>query len=54
MAAGDEEADGDASASDGDVENVGGRRLVTGDGEDSYLQTAPFTGEFQGERIGNR
>ncbi|KAL2224156.1 UNVERIFIED_CONTAM: hypothetical protein Sindi_2948400 [Sesamum indicum] len=58
MAAGDEEDDGDASASDGDVEKVGGRRLVTGDGEDSYrrktgkttrllVQTAPFTGEFK-------
>ena len=58
MAAGDEEDDGDASASEGDVEKVGGRRLVTGDGEDSYrrrtgkstrllVQTAPFTGEFQ-------
>ncbi|KAL2246940.1 UNVERIFIED_CONTAM: hypothetical protein Sindi_2546300 [Sesamum indicum] len=58
MAAGDEEDDGDASASDGDVGKVGGRRLVTGDGEDSYrrktgkttrllVQTAPFTGDFQ-------
>ncbi|KAL2224225.1 UNVERIFIED_CONTAM: hypothetical protein Sindi_3004100 [Sesamum indicum] len=38
MAAGDEEDDGDASASDGDVEKVGGRRLVTDDGEDSYRE----------------
>ncbi|KAL2246085.1 UNVERIFIED_CONTAM: hypothetical protein Sindi_2876700 [Sesamum indicum] len=33
MAAGDEEDDGDAPASDGDVGKVGGRRWVTGDGE---------------------
>ncbi|KAL2247960.1 UNVERIFIED_CONTAM: hypothetical protein Sindi_2648300 [Sesamum indicum] len=62
MAAGDEEDDGDASASDGDVEKVGGRRLVTDDGEDSYrrksgkttrllVQTAPFTGDFQASEL---
>ncbi|KAL2230726.1 UNVERIFIED_CONTAM: hypothetical protein Sindi_1667000 [Sesamum indicum] len=61
MAAGDEEDEGDASASDGDIEKVGGRRLVTGDGEDSYhrktgkttrllVQTAPFTGDFQANK----
>ncbi|KAL2237583.1 UNVERIFIED_CONTAM: hypothetical protein Sindi_0950000 [Sesamum indicum] len=61
MAAGDEEDDGDASASEGDVEKVGGRRLVTDDGEDSYrrktgkttrllVQTAPFTGDFQANK----
>ncbi|KAL2251984.1 UNVERIFIED_CONTAM: hypothetical protein Sindi_2320700 [Sesamum indicum] len=61
MAAGDEEDDGDASASDGDIEKVGGRRLVTGDGEDSYhrktgkttrllVQTAPFTGDLQANK----
>ncbi|KAL2237643.1 UNVERIFIED_CONTAM: hypothetical protein Sindi_0956000 [Sesamum indicum] len=60
-AAGDEEDDGEASASDGDVEKVGGRRLVTGEGEDSYhrktgkttrllVQTAPFNGDFQANK----